>query len=175
MYLEGKGVSHPLFQEAFELMKVAANAGHSQAEHFLGMMYEYGLGTSQDFDKAAENYRRAAEKNFPESMYNLALMYAFGRGVDQSYARALPLLDAACTLDHAPSVYYMGIFKMFGYGMKVNYEQAFNWFERAASIGDMRITEKANQAAREVRNLLDRAHDENEKVIESFRQRSEEY
>ena len=58
--------------------QVAAESHVPQAEHHLGIMYEYGLGVEEDFEKAAVFYRRATEKLHVESMYHLACTSSVG-------------------------------------------------------------------------------------------------
>lgn len=87
--MEGKGVPKVDYFEASNYIKVAAESGIPQAEHTLGLMYEYGYGVPYNLKQAAVYYKRATEKNYLESMYNLALMYAYGRGFPQDYNRGI--------------------------------------------------------------------------------------
>ena len=172
--MEGKAVAAPVHKEAYELFQFAAAQNVPQAQHLLGVMYEYGLGhepTSQDFAHAAEYYRRASGQNYMESSYHLALMYAYGRispSYKQDFRKALALLERGARAEHAPSVYYMGVFKLHGYGGMPDYERALNWFERAAGMGDFRISEKAAEAASELRGLIKRAEDQNAETLQKL-------
>jgi TPR repeat protein len=175
MLMEGEGVPYPQHPEAAAYFKMAAQERIPQAEHHLGIMYEYGLGVEKSFTKAAEYYTYATEKQFTESMYHLGLMYAHGRaGFPQDYKRAYPLFEAAAKSGHAPSTYSIGIFKTYGYGMEPNYAQAINWFERASVMGDDRVSEVAANAARELRILQEQAIEENEATLERYRLMSTE-
>ncbi len=98
----------PQYSEAAHLFKIAAANHATEAEHLLGMQYEYGLGVPKDFAAARSFYSRAAEKNYHESIYHLALMFAYGRGAQgQDFWQAFPLLERAAREGHAPSTYYM--------------------------------------------------------------------
>jgi len=163
-----------LHNEAFELFTKAANAGLREGQHYLALMYEYGWGCKQDFEQAMEYYRRASGQNYWESTYNLALMYAYGRP-KQDFRKAMPLLERAARAEHAPSIYYIGVFKMYGYGCMPDYERALNWFERAASMDDYRVSEKAAKAAAELRNLVQSAEDTNNAVLDEYAKRAEGY
>ena len=88
---------------------------------------------------------------------------------------AVPYLSAAANFDHPPSLYYMGIFKFNGYGMEINYHQALNWFERAASFDDDRVSKDAARYVRELQALLDQATETNNRIIELFQSQSESY
>jgi TPR repeat protein len=176
MLMEGKSSTAPVHKEAFNLFQFAAssNANVPQAQHLLGVMYEYGLGVDGDFDQAAEYYRRASGQNYMESSYHLALMYAYGRiKPQQDYRKALALLERGARAEHAPSVYYMGIFKLYGYGGMPDYERACNWFERAASMGDIRVSDKAAAAAAELRGLIKNAEEENAATLQKLADMSE--
>lgn len=175
MLIEGKGVPNPMYEEAYELLLQVTREVHiAEAEHQLALLYEYGLGTKQDWAKAAEYYRLATSKEHLESMYNLALMYAYGRGCEQDFQRAISLFERASRSHHAPSVYYMGIMKAYGYGTEINYEQAFNWFELAAGLKDERISEKAAKAAENILKLKIEAEKFNNDKIDRYKKRSEE-
>ena len=59
----------------------AANYGDDEAAFQLGMLYELGLGFSQNCAKAAEWVTKAAQNGNPAAEYNLALRYRDGDGV----------------------------------------------------------------------------------------------
>lgn len=174
LLIEGRGVAAPVHSEAFQLIQYAASKNVAQGQHLLGVMYEYGYGCQEDYALAAEFYRRASGQNYFESGYHLALMYAYGRiPPQQDFLKALALLERGARAEHAPSVYYMGIFKMHGYGGMPDYERALNWFERAAGMDDPRVSEKASLATKELRELIQKAEDEHNALIDKYAERSE--
>jgi TPR repeat protein len=59
----------------------AANYGDDEAAFQLGMLYELGLGFTQNCAKAAEWVTKAAQAGNPAAEYNLALRYRDGDGV----------------------------------------------------------------------------------------------
>jgi TPR repeat protein len=93
--------------ELENFIRRSAEAHVPQAEHMLAVMYEYGHGVYQNFEKAAKYYQQAAEKHYSDSIYNLALMHAYGRGFPQDFKRAYPLLEKAAVDGHAQAMYYM--------------------------------------------------------------------
>lgn len=178
LMLDGKdpsAVPPTSYRHAALLLQEAVDKKIPQAEHYLGVMYEYGIGMTQSFTKAADLYRRATEKMYTDSMYYLALMYAYGRGVPQDFNRALPLWESAARLGHAPSAYYVGLSRTHGYGCRVDYNQAINWFEMAASARDPSITKKAVAAMEELRRLMESAEETNEAIVEKYRKKGEQY
>ena len=160
-------------EEAFHLFNLAADQHIPNAEHYLATMHEYGMGVPRDFSKAVHFYERAASQGFLESMYHLSLMYVYGRGLPQDFKIALPLLLDAAREDHAPSCYYLGICMMYGYGCELDYELAFNWFEKATSLNDFRVSVKAGEAARGLRIQIDDANATNERILRTLQHRSE--
>lgn len=168
------------FSEAIQLLSKAANEYHiMQAEHFMGLLYEYGLGVKQDFHIASEYYQRASEKYFIESIYNLAVMFAYGRISNetrifqQNHQRAISLFETNAQLNHAPSIYYLGLYKYHGYGtIKRDYQQAVHYFERAHSLDDPRVSSKALQLANDIQLLIDKAYHQKQQIIEKYSQHS---
>ena len=169
---EANYVGNTAHEEAARLLKLAANEDIPQAFHYLGILYEYGLGVPQDFKQARSHYHRAAENRYIESMYHLALMFAFGRGGEVDYRGAIVLLEAAGRADHAPSCYYMGVFKMYGYACEPNYDAAYNWFEKAAALDDYRISAQAATSASHLGTLITEANDYNNNLMEEMKQAS---
>ena len=175
--LEGKGVSAPNYAEAIGLLMIASDRGVPQSHHQLGLAYEYGLGASQDFEKAIAFYIKGTEQHDVESAYHLALVYTYGRPgsetARQDYKKALALFESASIRNHAPSTYYMGIFKLYGYGCQPNYPIAINWFERAAGMDDEHVSGKARAAADELRNMYHAALEKNENIVDKYRRMGE--
>ena len=176
MLVEGKGVKNDNeFQnhvEAYYYALKAANTHHiPQAEHLVGIMYEYGIGTSQNFEQALKYYRRGAEQQYLESVYHLGLMYLYGRGTAQQYSRALSLFEFGCHSSHAQCCHYLGIMKTYGYGTSIDYEEAAGWFERSASLDDYRISEESKKYAKVLTDLIKEAKEYNENVVNQFVER----
>ena len=169
-YLErNEHVPKRSFSELIDAMRyfhLAANAEWTRAEalYYLGIMSEYGIGTTQNFERAVEYYKLSVDLKFIESMYNLALMYSYGRGLPQDFARAGSLFMTAAQANHAPSMYYLGIMRAYGYGVEVDYHRAREWFQKAAAADDERVLRKAADSLREIDDFLARAKEYTEKI-----------
>lgn len=180
MLIEGKGVrienQQQNYLEGFLHASKAADIHHiPQAEHLVGLIYEYGIGVPQDFTKAIVYYRRAAEQRYIESMYHLALMYVYGRGTDIQYPRGLSLFETGCMANHAPSCHYIGIMKTYGYGTPVDYHEAVLWFEKSSSLDDYRISKESANYAQILDSLIKEAEEHNNKVVDEYMRRQEQY
>ena len=61
--------------------KERAEQGDAAAQFNLALMYEDGIGVTQDDKEAVKWYRLAAEQGYALAQYNLATMYYRGEGV----------------------------------------------------------------------------------------------
>jgi len=78
------------------MLHEAAEQGHAEALHNLGVMYYDGKGVGQSDAMAVKWYRKAAEQGDAFAQSLLGSMYAEGRGgLPQNFAKALKLLRAA--------------------------------------------------------------------------------
>ena len=93
--------------EAVTLITHAAIHHIAQAEHLLGVIYEYGYGVKQDLQRAMYYYEIASEKKYIEATYNLALMHASARGTPQNFNLAMSLFEVGVQSGHPGSTYYM--------------------------------------------------------------------
>jgi hypothetical protein len=73
------------------------NTGVAEAEHALGLVYNHGIGVTQDFRQAAEWYLRSSEHGSAEAANNLGTMYVTGDGVEQNVTKARQFLTLAAT------------------------------------------------------------------------------
>jgi uncharacterized protein len=67
---------------------LSAAHGDALAQLLLGLMYDEGKGTSQDFVESVKWYRRSAELRNASAQNNLGFMYAQGQGVLKDYVIA---------------------------------------------------------------------------------------
>lgn len=80
------------YPEVFKGLQQAADAYLLRAQYLLGLFYEKGVGTSQNFSQAAHWYNLAARGGYIDAQYNLAGLYIEGRGVEKDWISALSWL-----------------------------------------------------------------------------------
>ena len=68
--------------------RLAAEQGLAEAQTWLGVMYEYGKGVSQDDTEAMRWYTKAAAQGDAGAQTNLGGMYSNGDGVTKDYVHA---------------------------------------------------------------------------------------
>ena len=74
--------------QLFEEFISAAQAGDSESQFQLGVIYDRGEGVDQDYRQAVEWYTKAASSGHADAQFHLGTMYDRGEGVDQNYQQA---------------------------------------------------------------------------------------
>ncbi len=76
------------YAQALRLYGARAAAGDAEAQNYLGIHYQLGLGTARDAARAAYWYRAAALAGRADARRNLGTLYQLGAGVPQDRVRA---------------------------------------------------------------------------------------
>ena len=87
------------YATALKVWLELAKAGDSEAQTYVGEIYEKGLGLEPDYEVAAIWYRRAAEQDFTRAQINLGNLYEKGLGVAKNTVEALNWYRRASGLD----------------------------------------------------------------------------
>jgi uncharacterized protein len=66
------------YATALRLSRPLADQGLAEAQTYLGLMYEKGLGVPKDYQQAAAWFRKAADQGYAIAQNNLGEMYANG-------------------------------------------------------------------------------------------------
>lgn len=85
------------YETALKVWRVLAKKGDSEAQYYLGSMYDRGLGIQQNYAEAAKWYLRAAQRGDADAKNNLGALYINGNGVPQDYVQALMWFLLAAT------------------------------------------------------------------------------
>ena len=75
--------------KVFARLQELAKTGDREAENNLGLCFEFGYGTAQDFREAAVWYLRAAKGGLGTAQFNLGGFYFEGKGVEKNFATAV--------------------------------------------------------------------------------------
>ncbi len=76
------------YAAALLLWQPLAEAGHSDAQHNLGIMYYNGHGVEQSYEEALKWFRLAVEQGADRTALSLAAIYAEGHGVEPDLLEA---------------------------------------------------------------------------------------
>ncbi len=117
---------------AFEMFEALAEEGRSEAQSFVGYMYDTGSGGVEDPAEAAKWYQMAADQGHPVALNNLAALYLDGRGVGQDTDRAVALYQKAARGGDPVAQTNLGQLYMNGRGVPRIPDKAIAWFRQAA-------------------------------------------
>lgn len=99
----GRRESAPHLVLAREWFEKAVAQGLVDARFELGQMHAQGLGTRQDFERAAECYVEAARDGHAKAQFNLGFLHAHGQGVEQDYGKAYQWYRISERAGYAPA------------------------------------------------------------------------
>ncbi len=88
------------YATAIPIWKVRAEQGDLEAQNFLGIHYQLGLGVRRDFVLAKKWYEKSARSGYPDAQRNLGLMYESGQGLPRDFENAFIWLYAAHRQGH---------------------------------------------------------------------------
>jgi len=131
----------------------AAERGHNNAQHNLGVLYDRGRGVPQSDDEAAKWYHKAVRNGrFPSLQFighdivevpppkndylGMKAMYLSSRGdfaERVSAAEAIKRFHKVAEHGNADAQYLLGL----AYALSENYVEAASWYRKAAEHGDM--------------------------------------
>ncbi|MEY8684836.1 tetratricopeptide repeat protein [Bacteroides sp. AN502(2024)] len=136
-YYEGQGCQ-PNMQEYSKWMQRAAMHEFSRAYVEMGHIYYEGIGVAQNFQDAVKWYEKAANAGDALGAHCLGLAYHKGEGVAQDHKKAIYWYEKAvdgeklsASANNIAMIYAKG-----GVGVERNLILAFQWFRRAADLGD---------------------------------------
>ncbi len=120
---------------ALEILKPLAEAGDSQAQITMGLMYDYGHGVDKSPAESIKWYRMAAEQGVPLVQHDIGVKYFQGQGVEQNYLEAAKWWELSANSGIADSQFNLGLMHYRGIGIPKDYVKAAKLFEAAAEQG----------------------------------------
>jgi TPR repeat protein len=132
-------------EDAAAQYRSAAKQGDAEAQWFLAVMYEFGVGgVVKNEAEAVKWYRKLAEQGDAAAQYNLGQMYEEGRGITRNdaeavrwYRKAVEQALAVANQGDANAQRLLGTIYEEGRAVSQNYAEAVRWYRKAAEQGDM--------------------------------------
>lgn len=119
-------------EEAFQLMKQTADAGHTRAQFNTGVFYAQGHGVEQDYGMAVIYYSMAAMLGDRDACYNLGLLFYLGQGVEHpDYNKAVSYFTTAAQLGDYLAMAALSYCYRNGKGVEKDEEEAAEWTKEA--------------------------------------------
>jgi hypothetical protein len=121
------------YATALEEFRALAEAGDSDGQVGLGILYFGGYGVARDFTQAARWFRRAAEQGNPYGQFELGDLYYRGLGVPEDVAQAAQWFERAARQGHLAAQQNLAVLYAVGDGVPFDPVRAYAWFAAAAA------------------------------------------
>lgn len=118
-----------------------AEAGDAEAQFYLGVLHQHGLGVAKDDLEASRWYRRAAEQDHREAAKRLALINFAGDHMWTSKQQAVQWFRRAAELGDAESQGFLGVMYREGWGVAADPVEALVWLTLAVQQGHAKAAE----------------------------------
>lgn len=113
-----------------------AEAGNSQAQYELALVYYRGKGVPINLSKAAKWFIKSAELGNTAAQNNIGYMYEHGEGVPQDYTKAFYWYEKASQQGFATAQQNLGRLYELGRGVKANDDAALKLYQLSANQGN---------------------------------------
>ena len=102
----------------------------------IGWMYDNGKGTTVNYERAYEWYKKSAALGDAIAMNNIGVMYEFGNGVTQNYNTAVSWFQKGADAGAALPQLNLAEMYYYGKGVSKNSSTAFSLFKQSAQAGN---------------------------------------
>lgn len=119
--------------DGFIFVEPEAKKMKSYVQYRIGKMYNYGLGTEQNFCKAFEWFGKAAAAENKYAQYSLGSLYYYGNGTEQNFEKAFSLYKKSADKGNAYGCYRAAKMLESGVGAEINTELSAEYFKKAYS------------------------------------------
>ena len=121
---------------SLSLSSLSLSQGYHWAQNWLGICYNYGFGTPQDYTKSFEYLEKAVEQGNSVAMTKLGYCYETGEGCNQNILKAIDLYERSACLGDSSAMTYLGNCYENGVGVHVDVEAAKEWYVKASAQGN---------------------------------------
>lgn len=130
---KGKELNEGCYEDIFGKLQACANYGDKRCQNMLGLWYDKGIGTNQNFQLAFEWYKKAAEQEYLSAFGNIGDLYRKGNGVEQNIEKAIEFYNKGVYGNHSGCQYKLGLRYLKGEGVEENPQMAFSLFLKSSS------------------------------------------
>ncbi|MCX6929847.1 MAG: tetratricopeptide repeat protein, partial [Verrucomicrobia bacterium] len=154
IYADGLGVARDPI-EARKWYAQAADRGEADALHWIGASYLNGdtaprtVGEGIEASaKAFEAFSKAAGAGYPPAEFNLGMMRLTGEAGDANPQEAFALIQKAAEQNLPAAQTQLASMYEVGQGTTRDFAQAYQWYVRAAALGDQEAARSVDRVAR---------------------------
>ena len=124
------------YATAAKELRPLAERGDAEAQHRVGLMYEFGKGFAADKPQSMAWLGKAAAQGHPGAQLELGVIYATGDGMPEEPVKAVEWFRKAATQGNATAQYNLGLMYAKGSGVRKDDAEGIAWFRKAARQGD---------------------------------------
>ena len=132
------------YKTALNQFQRLAGKGDSEAQYYLGQMYEHGKGVKKDKVMAMRWYNQALEAENANAQFHRGFIFYHAVEVEfydavkveKDYREAIKWFRKAAQQNHAPAQFYLGVMYQHGEGVEQNDREAVKWYRSAAQLGN---------------------------------------
>ncbi|MCU0469876.1 MAG: toll/interleukin-1 receptor domain-containing protein [Arcicella sp.] len=132
---EGNEKNNLIESETVKSYRKAAEQGKADAQFYLGLAYDNGVGVVQNDLEAVKWYSKAAEQGYAAAQNSLGKMYRFGRIVKKDKKKSFQLYRKAAEQGYVEAQHSLGVLYSNGEGTERDNIEAVKWFKKAAKQG----------------------------------------
>lgn len=125
-------------EEVFKRLLELAGSGDTEWENNVGLCYQHGFGTPQDYEKAVEWYTRAAHGGSGTAQFNLGGMYYEGTGVEKNLDLAVRWYTRSAQQREELALLHLGSMYQKGIGVETDLTRARVLYSVAYRLGSSR-------------------------------------
>ncbi|WP_052122847.1 SEL1-like repeat protein [Gallibacterium anatis] len=115
----------------------AENSNNSEVQWRLGILYDWGKGVPQDYQKAKYYYELSANQGNSTAQVSLGMLYQSGLGVSQDYQKAKYYYELSANQGNSLAQWLLGDLYQFGRtGVPQDYQKAKYYYELSANQGN---------------------------------------
>ncbi len=119
--------------ELFHKLQECARFGDKRCQNMLGIWYEKGIGTEQNYNLALDWIHKSAEQDYVSAFANLGRLYYSGRGIKRDLGKSIYYWTQGANLDEPVCQFRLAYFFFIGEGVEKDTAKAFSLFHKAAS------------------------------------------
>jgi TPR repeat protein len=125
------------YSTALSLWLPLAEAGHAEAQRYVGILYENGFAVARDGRRAVEWFSKAAAQGDTEAEYRLGMRFVHGDdGLPQDVPQGLALMAKAGEQGNVRSFSAIGdLYRSGLHGVPKDLAQSVVWYRKAADLG----------------------------------------
>ncbi len=124
------------YKKLLKELRPLVNKGVPEAMFYVGLLYDIGEATPQNYTKAKEWYLKAAKLGYAPAQTNLGWVLQMGTSTVLSDKEAAEWYSKAANQGYAPAQYDMGLLYYAGRGgIPKDPREATAWFRKAAEQG----------------------------------------